>query len=63
MYLQGEEGHMFLANNFFNLQEEAALGGHVQSGKAWRLREKGIFSLNETEVLFTKAKMRTRLRI
>lgn len=29
MYLQGEEGHMFLANNFFNLQEEAALGGHV----------------------------------
>lgn len=29
MYLQREEGHMFLANNFFKLQEEATLGGHV----------------------------------
>lgn len=63
MYLQREEGHMFLANNFFKLQEEATLGGHVQSGKAWRLREKGILSLNETEELFTEAKMRTRLRV
>lgn len=29
MYLQGEEDHMLLTNNFFNPQEEEALGGHI----------------------------------
>lgn len=29
MYLQGEEDHMLLTNNFFNLQGEEALGGHI----------------------------------
>lgn len=29
MHLQGEEDHMLLANNFFSLEEEEALGGHL----------------------------------
>lgn len=63
MHLQGEKDHMLLANNFFSLEEEEALGGHLQLGKAGKPREKGIFRLNGTEELVTKTKMRTRLRI
>lgn len=60
MHLQGEENHMLLTNNSFNLQEEEVLGGHILSGKAWRSREKGIFKPNGIEELCNKAKMKMR---
>lgn len=38
---------MLLTNNFFNLQQEQALGGLIQSGKTEKTRGKGIFSISE----------------